>query len=74
MAKKDFADIGDGSRIYMEEARGKANQAGAPRVKAGTGAAPAGSPEFRYIGKYTPRVDGRKIGRASCRERVSSVV
>ena len=60
MAKKETADIGAGSRLYIEEARGGTNQAapGQAKPRPAPGPAPA---EFRLIGKYTARIDGRKI-------------
>ena len=70
MSKKDYADVGDGSRLYMEEARGQA--AKAPRPAQAASVKPAAPPpepkasDYKYIGKPTPRVDGREVvtGRA----------
>jgi xanthine dehydrogenase YagR molybdenum-binding subunit len=71
MSKKDFMDIGDGSRLYMETARGQAAKPQRPgqaaAAKPAAEPAPeAQAPDFRYIGKPTPRVDGREVvtGRA----------
>ena len=60
MAKKETADIGVGSSLYLEEARGRHNQAAPiqPKPKPAPGPAPA---EFKFIGKPTARIDGRKI-------------
>ncbi len=56
MSAKATVNIGDDTRLYREEARGEA-------IAAADVAPPSGEPEaeFRYIGKSTPRVDGRKI-------------
>ena len=70
MQKKDFTDIGDGSSLYMEEARGQATRA--PRPAQAVPSKPAAAlpeakaPEYKYIGKPTRRIDGREIvtGRA----------
>jgi hypothetical protein len=60
MAKKETGDIGVGSSLYIEEARGRHNQAAPiqPKPKPAPGPAPA---EFKFIGKSTARIDGRKI-------------
>jgi xanthine dehydrogenase YagR molybdenum-binding subunit len=71
MRKKDFKDIGDGSGLYMEEARGQATRTQRPAqaVPAKPAAAPpeAKAPEYRHIGKPTRRIDGREVvtGRAT---------
>jgi xanthine dehydrogenase YagR molybdenum-binding subunit len=71
MQKKDFKDIGDGSGLYMEEARGQATRTQRPAqaVPAKPAAAPpeAKAPEYRHIGKPTRRIDGREVvtGRAT---------
>jgi xanthine dehydrogenase YagR molybdenum-binding subunit len=60
MPKKTFTDIGDGSRLYIEEARGRKSEA--PQGQAKPQPAPGPKPtDYKYIGQYTPRVDGRKI-------------
>jgi xanthine dehydrogenase YagR molybdenum-binding subunit len=70
MIKKDFVDIGDGSRIYLEEARGQAGRTQRPaKAAAVTPEAPPPepkAPDFRLIGKATNRIDGREVvtGRA----------
>jgi len=69
MRKKDFMDIGDGSRLYMEEARGQAMRPQRPAQTASEAAPPpeAKAPEYRHIGKPTRRIDGREVvtGRAT---------
>ena len=69
MRKEDFTDIGDGSRLYMEEARGQAMRPQRPAQTASEAAPPpeAKAPEYRYIGKPTRRIDGREVvtGRAT---------
>jgi xanthine dehydrogenase YagR molybdenum-binding subunit len=69
MSKKDFTDIGDGSRLYMEEARGQSASPQHPvqaASEAGAALEPK-APEFKYIGKPTRRIDGREVvtGRAT---------
>jgi xanthine dehydrogenase YagR molybdenum-binding subunit len=70
MPKKEFTDIGDGSRLYIEEARGQATRTTRPAqaVPAKPAVAPpeAKAPEYRHIGKPTRRIDGREVvtGRA----------
>ncbi len=65
MIKKDFVDIGDSSRIYLEEARGQAGRtqppAKAAAAKPAEPAPEAKPPAYRFIGKATNRIDGRKI-------------
>jgi CO/xanthine dehydrogenase Mo-binding subunit len=60
MAKKTFSDIGDDSRLYMDEARGGRFSASQGRTK--SAAAETANPDaYRYIGKATRRIDGRLI-------------
>jgi xanthine dehydrogenase YagR molybdenum-binding subunit len=71
MPKKDFADIGDGSGLYMEEARGQATRTPRPAqavpAKSASALPEAKAPEYRHIGKPTRRIDGREVvtGRAT---------
>ncbi|MGZ7066261.1 MAG: hypothetical protein ACXVI6_07895, partial [Candidatus Aminicenantales bacterium] len=60
MAKKDDADIGVGSSVYIEEARGRQSQAAPAQAKPKPAPGPAPA-EFKFIGKPTARIDGRKI-------------
>jgi xanthine dehydrogenase YagR molybdenum-binding subunit len=65
MIKKDFVDIGDSSRIYLEEARGQAGRtqppAKAAAAKPAEPAPEAKPPAYRFIGKATNRIDGRMV-------------
>ena len=71
MSKKDFTDIGDGSGLYMEEARGQATRTPRPAqavpAKPAAAQSEAKAPEYRHIGKPTRRIDGREVvtGRAT---------
>ena len=71
MSKKDFTDIGDGSGLYMEEARGQATRTPRPAqavpAKPAAAQSEAKAPEYRHIGKLTRRIDGREVvtGRAT---------
>ena len=60
MPKKTFTDIGVGSGLYLEEARGRQNQAAPSQSKPRPAPGPAPA-EFKFIGKPTARIDGRKI-------------
>ena len=60
MAKKTFTAPGVGSALYFEEARGQKGQAPQGSVKPQPVPEPKPA-DFRLIGKYTLRIDGRKI-------------
>ena len=65
MGKKELADIEEGSRLYMEEARGQAAKPQRPaQAAAAKPVAPrpeVKAPDYKHIGKPTSRIDGREI-------------
>src|SRR4030065_508697 len=63
MQKKDFTDIGDGSSLYMEEARGQATRAPRPAqaVPSKPAAALPGVPAALKLAEGTVRYAGQQV-------------